>query len=1067
MMRFLKAKFIIPALLLILIIVVVMLYFVGALKASAQSFDNIPFDISKFIDANDVDELDVNKFIADTNENDPSKGFKMYFNEVTTVVSIEDKATHKVYTTAIPSTKNATTGEFVAESQDTGAVDGGNNPIKEEVTKKELLSNFILYYLKSDGTESGMSLNVIENSVNYKNALIDEFEKHYSFYENADQKFVQVCYDIGNFTSTAAYFPRKVKQSDWLELLRGNIRFEENVTQQRTTQNISYTGRAYCYSEEVLEYLQDNDLIYWEDYDGDDYDDEKFPIEKPGYYIVYLAGGTDSPLYNSYGTHLNCEGSPLNYNPFFGFNEWESLVGGAYYRSEQTKSIIDDDGNPLKYYTIGAISTAQAKRLYVYLYKAHVQTIFNGTEDLELAYDNGDPVIRGGFQARDEHGNYLYEKDDNGNLRHDEEGNLIPVQAFYTFDMVAQQDAFFGIDEDLSLPAFRIALQFKLVDNGLEISIIHDSIIDSSNWKEGDDPKYNAKCKIARIEVTPMISSSYITTENAGSIILPDGCGAVIEFNNHAEDRGASAYNNVIYGSDESFLVNNLTAQTPDLMFPMYGFLANAEQKGIMAVVTNGASLTSIIADSTRAGTPYNYAKFMTYMRELEKLEIAYGWYRYKIDKWADDIYPADFVYNYTFLEPEDLDYSSLAEIYRAFICDQYGIDPAGRDNTTKTVVNLNIVGAYRHYQLTLGIIYYRKSALTSFDQAEQMIQELLDQGLKDLTVSYKGWTQDALEYKLRRNFSISGALGGKKDMQDLSKFLEANNIDFYPELNIAKNKGYKYGFGNSKYTARGVGNVPAKEYQYDLSKLQYDKKSKPTYLVSPKYYQQISSNLLKSFSKSNADGVYLIDLGNEKIGDYRKYNLSYAETNKYYQMDAMKYWADHYKVQLDHPFDFGIASASSIVGAPLTTTLEPIIDYSIPFYQLVLSGLVDYSMEIINGTNDNSVEWYLAKAAETGSNLNFQVAYKDNSILLETDYTQYYRVHFDQWKDTIVDMTNRLNSINIHDGSLEKHEVITVDGLRIAKVKYTNGVQLYVNTNSRDVIYDGKTIKAYSWYVL
>ena len=486
-----------------------------------------------------------------------------------------------------------------------------------------------------------------------------------------------------------------------------------------------------------------------------------------------------------------------------------------------------------------------------------------------------------------------------------------------------------------------------------------------------------------------------------------------------------------------------------------------------MGVVKKGASLSTISADSSRSGTPFNYVKFSTYIREIEKLELAYGWYRYKIDKWAEYMCPTDIVYDFWFLGEEDLNYSSLAKVYQSYLCAQYGIMPS--DSTTSTVVNLNMVGAYRHYQLTLGIIYYKKSALTSFEQAEEIVQELIDNGVDTMTVSYKGWTQDALEYKLRRNFSISSALGGKKDMQDLSAFFASKGIDFYPELNISTNKGYKLGFGNSKYTARGVGNVAAKEYAYDLSKNQYDKKSKPTYLVSPKFYQNISEVVSKSFAKTKANGVYLLDLGNEKIGDYRKSNPVYAEANKYYQIDAMNYWKDAgYKVQLNHPFDYAIASASNIVGAPLTTTLDPIINYTIPFYQLVLSGLVDYSMEIINGTNDYSVEWYLAKAAETGSNLYFQVAYQDNSILLETDYTQYYRVHFEQWKDTIIDMTNRLNQLGIHNGYLVKHEIInTASGLTIAKVEYSNGIKLYVNTNSRDVEYANKTIKAYSWYKL
>ena len=1054
MMRFLKAKFIIPALILILVIIVLMLYFVGALKANAKSFDNITFDISKFILASDQETLNKNKKIA---END---NFIMYFDEDTTVVTIEDKTTGKTYSSAIPSEANAE-GEYVAEGQDTGLIDGGN-PVLEEVNKKSLLSNFVLYYIKKDGKESGSSLNVIENSVAFKNELTGEYERHYSFYENQEEGFVQVCYDIGKFASKDAYFPSKVRKSEWYELLRGNIRFEENINQQKLTGNISYTGYAYCYGEDILQYLKDENLIIYEDNDDEGLGDAYYPKEKTvieNEYRVYL--NPDKPLYNTYGEYLNCKNSPLIYNPFFSFNEWSNLTD-SYYNAGVSDSLVDENGNKVAYYGIDipSMSTATAKELYNFFYVKHVQTVTSSGVTTELKYDNGEPVYRGGFHAKDEDGNYLYETD--------EDGNLVPVQGFYDVDLVERQASYFGSENSDSflLPVFRVAIQFKLTNKGLEASVIHDSLLDSSNWTENDDKKYNAKCKLSRIEMMPMLASSYMATDNAGTIVLPDGCGSVIEFNNHAEDRGASAYNHMIYGSDETFLVNNQTTQTPDIMFPMFGFLDNASGKGVMGVVKKGANLTSLSADSNRSGTPYNYAKFTTYIREIEKLELAYGWYRYKIDKWAEYMCPTDIVYDYWFLKPADLDYSNLAKVYQSYLCSQYNITPV--DDTNSTVVNLNMVGAYRHYQLTLGIIYYKKSALTSFEQAEEIVQELIDNGISDMTVSYKGWTQDALEYKLRRNFSISSALGGKKDMQDLSKFFASKGIDFYPELNISTNKGYKFGFGNSKYTARGVGNVAAKEYAYDLSKNQYDKKSKPTYLVSPKFYQNISQILTKSFAKTNANGVYLIDLGNEKIGDYRKSNPIYAEANKYYQIDAMNYWKEAgYKVQLNRPFDYAIASASSIVGAPLTTTLDPIVNYTIPFYELVLSGLVDYSMEIINGTNDYSVEWYLAKAAETGSNLYFQLAYKDNSILLETDYTQYYRVHFDQWKDTIIDMTKRLNQLGIHGGHLVKHETINVNGLFIAKVEYSNGIKLYVNTNSRDVIYDGKTISAYSWYKL
>ena len=1056
MIRFLKAKFIIPALIVILVGVVVILYFVGALKASAKSYDNLSFDASKFVVASEQAALDQNKYIATSSNGN----YEMYFNEDTTVVTIIDKTTGKTYTTAVPSEANEK-GEYIAADMDTGKVDSNNKPIKEPVKNKSLMSNFVLYYLQRDGSESQTSLNVIENSVAFHNELLGEYERHYSFYENEEEGFVQVCYDIGKFTSVSAYIPSKVKQEVWYDLLRGNIRFAEKVSNQKATGNISYTGYAYCYGDDILQYIVDNELI-----DPDVEPQLKDEKEK----MYYFKLNPDNLLYNAYGTYLNCEGSPLVYNPFFSYNDWTFLTT-TYYNKNVSDTVTDENGNPVSYYGIQNVSMTTAKALYIYLYKRHVQTVTddNDGHEIELHYDNGEPVYRGGFQARDENGHFLYEKDENGNLLYDDEGNLIPVQAFYSVDLVEENAAYFGESVDISLPVFRVCIQFKLTDYGLEATVMHDSLLDSSNWKQGDDKMYNASCKISRIEMLPMLASTYNATDGAGQIVLPDGCGSVIEFNNHAEDRGASAYNHAVYGADEAFLVNNLTAITPDIMFPMFGFLDQADGKGIMAVVRQGASMSSISADSNRFGTPFNYAKFTTSIRELEKMELAYGWYRYKIDKWAEYMCPTDLVYDYTFLAPEDLDYSSLADIYRSYLCAQYNITP--KDNTDNTVVNLNIVGAYRHYQLTLGIIYYKKSALTSFEKAEEMVQELIDNGVTNMTVSYKGWTQDALEYKLRRNFSICSALGGKKDMQDLSKFLQEKGIDFYPEMNISTNKGYKYGFGNIKYTTKGVGNVAAKEYKYDLSKLQYDKKSKPTYLVSPKFYKSISENLQKSFAKTNANGVYLLDLGNEKIGDYRKSNPIFSETNTYYQIEAMNYWAEQgYKVQLNQPFDYAIASASSIVGVPLVTTQDPIISYTIPFYQLVVSGLVDYSMEVINGNNDYSVEWYLAKAVETGSNLNFQVAYEDNSILLETDYTQYYRVHFDQWKDTIIDMTKCLNDLGIHGGGgrLTKHEsVVTDTGLVIAYVEYSNGIKLYVNTNSRSVIYEGKTINAYSWYKL
>lgn len=145
-------------------------------------------------------------------------------------------------------------------------------------------------------------------------------------------------------------------------------------------------------------------------------------------------------------------------------------------------------------------------------------------------------------------------------------------------------------------------------------------------------------------------------------------------------------------------------------------------------------------------------------------------------------------------------------------------------------------------------------------------------------------------------------------------------------------------------------------------------------------------------------------------------------------------------------PFDYALKYANFAVDVPLESSLLGYYDYSIPFYQLVVSGLFDYAGPAINYDSEHSMEWYLLKSLETGSNLNFIISYEDTRALLETDYTMYYNAYYANWKSNIIDMYNVISDAKIHSGILVGHKVLQDN---VYQVEYSNGAVLIINYNN------------------
>ena len=1080
MKKALRVRYLLALLIVLCFGIVALVYFTTGLDKYTIEANNIEFTTEGFesFEGKVDDELNKEKIVS---ENDD---FIMFFDETTTIITVAEKS----------------------------------SAISNDPADKEKLSNYSKVYTTADANGSGSSKSNFEltyassevtstvngkydaynYSINYKNELENTFEKHYAVKYLDDA--VQVYYTIGEFNSLNVYFPQEYfatiykparclyeTAAEWEaaveeyetgymqevgslantfeERFRGNceivVKMEKETANKRYL--VSKSTEMTVYSEEARDYLIDvvfPDLesqglfenVYTkeeldEEYSLDTLGNARWKFKK----IPAELTDTDSELYKKY---FNNDNSPLTNNPFMITTLYENYFKNAY-------QLVKADGNTVDYsYYKRNINPSIAKLTHGLLYNAENDKI-RVSAGLSFEYYDAyyidqygieQPFYSSGFPARDEEGKFLY----------DEDGNL--QKQLYTPELVTADNMMRDI-EVYGLPIFKIALEYRLDKDGFVASVIKDSIVDSSTLKDLIDKeqnpeeyaKLNTAYYVADINIFPSMTQA--GPDRKGYIIVPDGSGAIINFNNGKSADVAAKY----YDNDLAYPSQVKTEEKANLLLGMFAFVNTYPTKGgLLGIIEQGGGQITLNA-GVNTDSKLSYVSLNAQLRGKEVVKTGTVTDYKSFNKWDKELGDSDIVIKYAILDETETDYKTIAHKYQQYLIERDGL--TYKDNTDTLVNDITFLGSFEKYALFLGIKYMTADSLTTFDQAMEIINELYDNNVNNLSVNYMGWTNEHLEYEVGGSLKVAKVLGKTASMRTFYDFCVNKKIPFYPELSITTTKGYDYILGSTNYTTRSVSNEEAIHYQYDLATGRQDKKLSKTYMISPLFYHSITEKIMKDFAKldifkenDNIGGFYLTDLGNQWAGNYRKNNQVYGQQAIAYQQDALGMIQNSGNVKISAPCDYAFKYVDSAVSVPVTSQMYKAYDQMIPFYQLVVSGLFDYSTEQINGLTNRSSSWYLAKALETGSNISYLISADDPSKLLETDYTQYYQAYYANWRDTIINFTKIMNDLGIHECKLTSHEAI--DG-KLVKVTYTNKVdsskqiQLVINTSENASTYN------------
>ena len=1039
-MKFLKLKFIIPSILIIVMGIMIACFFIGALSATKldTSADNIVFDEEGFEDiqakVDNGEALNSARYVTDNEK------YCMIIDENNTIITILEKDNNWSKT-------NYTSGKTVYT---TAKFDGNNNE----------KSNIILQYF--DSNNNPINLSAYEYSVNYSNKLTGEFLKYFKlrFVDN----YVDVLYQIGNFLNINSLFPQYFDREVFEDLFIGNTLLLHTAFSKSTLAveienedgstakgiKLEYSGIGMTFSAECAAYLEENGLATVTEAEGKGYWD-----------LEDLA--TDGYLNLVWGKDLNSSTSPCEANPFIPAGLSSSTLVKTYYALQGKEEGSDvtyntdflthtEESSPtyILQATSSQLSLLNAMMypnpqkdgdLYSYYYSTAVQT-----KDRVLCYDynqdgvytEDEKILYGGFQKRevDESANKTWIYDENGR----------PVQDKLSVDVVNAQNESFGVADESKNVVFQVGVRFALEDKGLTVTMINDSIREGEG-SDSEDPYFRHDEKICGIKINPYMTVN-TSKEEDGQIILPDGSGSVISFNSEKVNQNVGMYSEKrIYGNDYTIPQAERGFESKKLMLPLYGFLETTKGQGVVAIVSKGAAQTGIEADFSRQSEgSYNYARFLTHLRETEKVKVSSG-KEYNRD--SRDLYTGDIEYRYIFLSGNDLDYVDVANVYRDYLIEKYNLTE--KDTTKTNNVSINFLGAFTKKEIAFGFVYDAELSLTTFDEAAKIVKDLQGNGIEDMNVVYSNWTDDEGDAEITADIKASSALGGKKALKKLNEELKALNVQAYYDYNVTQGHGFDYAYGSLKYNTKSISSSYTSIATYVLSTGLADNTRKGGVLLSPKFYASLVSDYLNEVAKYEISGLALYDLGNSRISDYAKKNLIYAEDGNIYQSNALKtaYEGLNGNVLLSEPFDYAIPYTSYASGIPTDCTLYPIVDYSIPLYQLVISGLVDYSGEYINMDNDNNTVYNILKTIETGSNLSFMVSYSNTNVLLDTNYTNYYNAYYYNWRTDIIYMNKVLNDAGIYESRLVNHRYLTDN---VVEVEYENGLTIIINYD--DAVY-------------
>jgi len=592
-------------------------------------------------------------------------------------------------------------------------------------------------------------------------------------------------------------------------------------------------------------------------------------------------------------------------------------------------------------------------------------------------------------------------------------------------------------------PVFNVSIEYRLEDNDLVVEIPYDSI------------RYKSDYPITYVSPLPMFGAA--GTEADGYIVVPEGGGALLRYNNGKLSQ--SAYYANMYGWDYGEERLEVVSETENA-FPVFGM--TQDEGSFICIIEGASSYAGINADIAGRVNSYNtcYAKYNVLHSAQYNVSAKTAQLVYVYEK---EIPNDTVIQRYRFLDTNS--YTDMALAYGEYLREK---DPLLSEAiaSEEMPVSVEIVGAINKTQVKFGLPVDSVVAVTTFDEAKEMISNLLDGGVQNMSVRFSGWENGGVRQRVNTSVHVTRKLGGNSGMKSLIQEASEKNVPLYFDgINcFAYDSGLFNGFIPFNNAARFATREQAKLYNYDVITYEQATWEDAYYLVKPAYAKANTTVMLNAMKDRGVYGVAFRDIGDLLSADYNPRDTVTREEVKSMNVESLQEAKENGQaIMIRKGNDYAIGYADVITDMNLSGNNYALLDERIPFYQIALHGMKDYTGDPINLAEDYEEEFL--NAVEYGAGLNFTLMNADGKILQESDYTGYYGASYASWGEKAIEMIIRYQADmkGLNQQKIVNHEILESD---VRVTEYENGTKVYVNYTDEDVSTDGVTVPARDYVV-
>ena len=594
---------------------------------------------------------------------------------------------------------------------------------------------------------------------------------------------------------------------------------------------------------------------------------------------------------------------------------------------------------------------------------------------------------------------------------------------------------------------FIIPLDYQLTEDGLTVSIPASEIVEKGG------------AKLYSSALLKYLGAG--NKQDTGYILVPNGSGSIINFNN---GKGSFGYTQYVYGTDPTVAGYTVVENTSTARMPVFGVKNN--DNALFAIIEKGDALARIDAYTSSETTSYNNAYGTFYVRGFELLSMfGVSGSQADIPLVENNIYAEDLQIAYVPLNGDDANYSGMANYYREYLIEK---EVLGEKLANKQLpFFLDILGGANVPKNVLGVTVQDVVAMTTYEEAAEIVEKLNEIGIGNIKMNYLGWFNDGYYHDVPEKVKNLAELGSKDDFAELGEELAEdggalfgnvafNEVCYTSKDYILSQEAAKYYNGKlvllgnvNPYTLKRSTNAMYEETMYTV--------------LSPKYLNYYVENFTEEFKKFDVQGVALRDLGTVLSADKKRADLINRQEALEITMAAFETLAKENTllVQGGNAYSFGYTT--DVVDAPTTGSEFNLVDEMIPFYGMVIHGYINYAGDELNLSQSTNREKLLLDIIENGACLRYALSYENSDVIKFSGLNNMYSVQYDLYMEEIEAFYKEANNAlkDVANVPMVGHEILE-NGVR--KVTYENGVVIYINRGAQDVSVDGITIPA-EWY--